>query len=123
LTGDRELLEYAFYNLLTNAIKYSPAETEVAVSTHRDGERLRLAVQDQGIGMEEKELGNVFQKFYRTRKAIDSGEAGTGIGLSIVNQIMVQHGGKIEVVSAPARGSCFTLVFPVAAPTGAGERQ
>ncbi len=123
LTGDRELLEYAFYNLLTNAIKYSPAETEVAVSTRREGERLRLAVQDQGIGMEEKELGNVFQKFYRTRKAIDSGEAGTGIGLSIVNQIMVQHGGKVEVVSAPARGSCFTLVFPVAAPAGAGERQ
>ena len=123
LSGDRELLEYAFYNLLTNAIKYSPAETEVAVSTRREGERLRLAVQDQGIGMEEKELGNVFQKFYRTRKAIDSGEAGTGIGLSIVNQIMVQHGGKVEVVSAPARGSCFTLVFPAAAPAGAGERQ
>jgi signal transduction histidine kinase len=123
LTGDRELLEYAFYNLLTNAIKYSPAETEVAVSTRREGERLRLAVQDQGIGMDEKELGNVFQKFYRTRKAVDSGEAGTGIGLSIVNQIMVQHGGKVEVVSAPSRGSCFTLVFPVAAPAGAGDRQ
>ena len=123
LTGDRELLEYAFYNLLTNAIKYSPAETEVAVSTRREGERLRLAVQDQGIGMEEKELGNVFQKFYRTRKAIDSGEAGTGIGLSIVNQIMLQHGGKVEVVSAPGQGSCFTLVFPVAATAGAGERQ
>lgn len=123
LTGDRELLEYAFYNLLTNAIKYSPAETEVAVYTRREGERLRLAVQDQGIGMDEKELGNVFQKFYRTRKAIDSGEAGTGIGLSIVNQIMVQHGGKVEVVSTPARGSCFTLVFPAAAPAGAGDRQ
>jgi signal transduction histidine kinase len=123
LTGDRELLEYAFYNLLTNAIKYSPAETEVAVSTRREGERMRLAVQDQGIGMDEKELGNVFQKFYRTRKAIDSGEAGTGIGLSIVNQIMVQHGGKVEVVSALGRGSCFTLVFPAAAPAGAGERQ
>ena len=73
--------------------------------------------------MDEKELGNVFQKFYRTRKAIDSGEAGTGIGLSIVNQIMVQHGGKVEVASAPGRGSCFTLVFAAAAPAGAGDRQ
>jgi signal transduction histidine kinase len=119
LSGDRELLEYAFYNLLTNAVKYSPANTEIAVSASRNREWLRLAVRDQGIGMDEKELGNVFQKFYRTRKAIDSGEAGTGIGLSIVSEIVNQHGGRVEAASTVGQGSCFTLVLP-AEPAGLG---
>lgn len=112
LLGDRELMEYAFYNVLTNAVKYSPSKTEVTVYGARAGERLEVSVRDQGIGMDQKEVGKIFQKFYRTRKAEQSGESGTGIGLSIVEQIVVQHGGKIEVESAPGRGSCFTLVLP-----------
>jgi signal transduction histidine kinase len=117
LTGDRELMEYAVYNLLTNAIKYSPAETTVRVSGAFDGAALRLAVADQGIGMDRKELKKIFTKFYRTRKAEASGEAGTGIGLSIVEQIVAHHGGRIEVASRPGEGSCFTLVLPATAPT------
>jgi signal transduction histidine kinase len=114
LIGDRELLEYAFYNLLTNAIKYSPAETEVTVAGRRDNGHFRLSVRDQGIGMEKKEVREIFKRFYRTNKAIASGEAGTGIGLSIVEQIVSHHGGRIEVESAPGKGSCFTLVLPAA---------
>jgi signal transduction histidine kinase len=113
LTGDRELMEYAFYNLLTNAIKYSPSKTEVTVYGGREGERFEVSVRDQGIGMDQKEVRNIFQKFYRTRKAEQSGEVGTGIGLSIVEQIVLQHGGKIEVTSTPGKGSCFTLILPV----------
>jgi signal transduction histidine kinase len=112
LIGDRELMEYAIYNLLTNAVKYSPAETEVTVSARRDDGRLRLSVKDQGIGMDRHEVRKIFQRFYRTRKAEASGETGTGIGLSIVEQIVTHHGGKIEVTSAPGKGSCFTLVLP-----------
>ncbi len=112
LAGDRELMEYALYNLITNAIKYSPADTEVAVGGRVESGRLRLWVRDQGIGMDEKELKNIFRKFYRTKKAEASGEAGTGIGLSIVAQIVTYHGGKIEVSSSPGAGSCFTLVVP-----------
>jgi signal transduction histidine kinase len=112
LAGDRELMEYAFYNLITNAIKYSPADTEVTISGQRDGDNLSVSVKDQGIGMDEKELRNIFQKFYRTRKAEASGEAGTGIGLSIVEQIVDLHGGKISVASVPGKGSCFTLTVP-----------
>jgi signal transduction histidine kinase len=113
LRGDRELMEYAVYNLLTNAVKYSPAETLVTVSAQRDHDTLRVAVRDQGIGMDEKELRSIFQKFYRTKKAEASGEAGTGIGLSIVEQIVAHHGGRMEVTSAPGQGSCFTMVLPV----------
>jgi signal transduction histidine kinase len=112
LSGDRELMEYACYNLLTNAIKYSPQRTQVTVSVFKDDSRVRIAVQDQGIGMDQKEVKQIFQKFYRTKKAEESGEAGTGIGLSIVHQIVEQHGGRIEVISQPGAGSCFTLVMP-----------
>jgi signal transduction histidine kinase len=61
--------------------------------------------------MDAKELRQIFQKFYRTKRAEASGEAGTGIGLSIVEQIVQHHGGKMEVTSQPGQGSCFTVVF------------
>ena len=111
LTGDRELMEYAFYNLLTNAVKYSPAGTHISVSAELQGNELRLAVRDQGIGMDAKELKNIFRKFYRTQRAEQSGEVGTGIGLSIVEQIVTHHGGRMEVVSEPGKGSCFTMIL------------
>jgi len=117
--GDRELIEYACYNLLTNAVKYSPQRTEVTVAASKDQGFVRIAVKDQGIGMDQKEVKQIFQKFYRTKKAEESGEAGTGIGLSIVQQIVEQHGGQIEVTSQPGAGSCFTLVLPAAVPTAA----
>jgi signal transduction histidine kinase len=114
LSGDRELMEYACYNLLTNAVKYSPQRTEVTVSARRNEGIVGIAVKDQGIGMDQKEVRQIFQKFYRTRKAEESGEAGSGIGLSIVQQIVEQHDGRIDVTSEPGAGSCFTLVLPAA---------
>jgi len=121
LLGDRELMEYAVYNLITNAVKYSPPETQVLVTASRKGDRLHLAVRDQGIGMDEKELKRIGTKFYRTRGAEKSGEAGTGIGLSIVHQIVEHHGGRMEVSSAPGRGSCFTIIVPLHAAKPAAE--
>lgn len=112
LTGDRELMEYAIYNLMTNAIKYSPPATTVRVFGEDErGDRVRLSVVDEGIGMDKKEVGRIFEKFYRTRRAEQSGEQGTGIGLSIVEQIVTSHGGVIEVESEPGKGSRFTLLL------------
>jgi signal transduction histidine kinase len=116
LTGDRELMEHACYNLLTNAVKYSPQRTQVTISGWRENGHISVAVKDQGIGMDHKEVKQIFRKFYRTPKAEESGEAGTGIGLSIVQQIVEQHGGRIDVISRPGAGSCFTLVLPAPAP-------
>ncbi|HWD00037.1 MAG TPA: CHASE2 domain-containing protein [Candidatus Sulfopaludibacter sp.] len=121
-TGDRELMEYACYNLLTNAVKYSPRQTQVTISTRLDDRHIRIAVKDQGIGMDQKEVKQIFQKFYRTKKAEESGEAGTGIGLSIVQQIVEQHSGVIEVTSQPGVGSCFTLVLPASVATAVERR-
>jgi signal transduction histidine kinase len=115
ITGDRELMEYAVYNLLTNAIKYSPSGTRVSIAAgpgdDNKEDQVRLWVEDQGIGMDKREVGRIFEKFYRTKRAVQSGEAGTGIGLSIVEQIIVQHGGSIHVESEPGKGSRFTLVL------------
>jgi signal transduction histidine kinase len=110
--GDRELMEYAVYNLLTNAVKYSPVETKVDVTASlRDG-LLSVAIQDEGIGMTAEELKKIGQKFYRTTRAEQSGEVGTGIGLSIVQQIVNHHGGRLKVTSSPGHGSCFTMLVP-----------
>jgi signal transduction histidine kinase len=111
LKGDRELMEYAVYNLLTNAVKYSPPQTRVKVFGEDERDSVRLSVEDQGIGMDRKEVSRIFEKFYRTVRAEQSGEAGTGIGLSIVEQIVTQHGGAIYVESEPGKGSRFTLVL------------
>jgi signal transduction histidine kinase len=112
VNGDRELMEYALYNLLTNAVKYSPADRHVSVGAVLEHEFLRISVQDQGIGMDAKEIKSIFRKFYRTKKAEASGEVGTGIGLSIVEQIVTHHGGRMEVESTPGFGSTFTIVVP-----------
>ena len=74
--------------------------------------------------MDQKELKQIFRKFYRTSKAEQSGEAGTGIGLSIVQQIVEQHGGTIHVTSQPGVGSCFVMAVPAARATApaAAER-
>ncbi|MGC4055852.1 MAG: ATP-binding protein, partial [Paludibaculum sp.] len=100
------------YNLMTNAVKYSAPETDVLVSAVQTSGGISISVRDHGMGMDAGEVKNLFRKFYRTRKAEQSGEIGTGIGLSIVQQIVVLHGGHVEVESAPGAGSTFTVVLP-----------
>lgn len=112
LRGDRELLEYALYNLITNAIKYSPEGSAVTVAAAVTNGRATLTVRDQGMGMTQDEVRRLFRKFYRTERAQKAGIQGTGIGLSIVGQIVELHKGKVLVESAPDQGSTFTVVLP-----------
>src|SRR5262249_1117461 len=95
------------------------SDTEVNVDSQWKQGQLRVAVRDQGIGMDEKELKQIGAKFYRTRRAEQSGESGSGIGLSIVSQIVTHHGGKMEGTSAPGKGSCFTIIVPARRPATA----
>ena len=68
------------------------------------------------MGMDAQEVKNLFRKFYRTRRAEQSGEMGTGIGLSIVQQIVSVHSGRVDVASEPGKGSTFTVVLPAQRP-------
>ena len=119
--GDRELLEYACYNLLTNAIKYSPAHTSITVRARLDRERISLAVEDRGYGMDPSEIKDIFRKFYRTPRARQLPESGTGLGLAIVEEIVAQHRGSIAVESRVNEGSRFTLSLPRAGNQEAGS--
>ena len=114
LWGDKEFLEYACYNLITNAVKYSPASTTIIVRAWHDTEKVYISVEDRGYGMDETEIKQIFGKFYRTKKALKSGVDGSGLGLAIVEEIVVRHGGSIEVESRVNRGSRFTLSLPSA---------
>jgi signal transduction histidine kinase len=114
LSADRELMEYTLYNLLTNAIKYSPPGKQVVVEAAARRTSVTLVVRDQGIGMDEEDMKHLFTRFFRSKRAAESGEKGTGIGLVIVEQIVAQHGGRIEVASKPGEGSAFTVHLPQA---------
>lgn len=114
IEADNTLLEQAVQNLVSNALKYSPAGSPVTVHATRVGGDIVIEVADQGVGVPEDELGSLFRRFYRARTA--EGIPGTGIGLSFAAQIMDLHQGRIEVNSAEGRGSTFILRFPFRRP-------
>jgi signal transduction histidine kinase len=108
---DAGRLEQVVENLVGNAVKYSPADTEVEVDAWRDEERVVIAVRDRGAGMSEDQQRQLFAPFGRLG---GSGVPGTGLGLYVSRGIVVAHGGTITVASAPGRGSTFRVEIPVA---------
>jgi two-component system sensor histidine kinase SenX3 len=111
--GDEELLITALRNLLDNAVAYSPDKTKVVVSTHMAGQGIvALSVSDQGIGIPERDLERIFERFYRVDPARSRVTGGTGLGLAIVKHVTAAHGGKVTVTSKEGQGSTFTLRLP-----------
>jgi signal transduction histidine kinase len=108
VSADAELLGFAVYNLLTNAIKYSPRDSVVQVVTAPG----MLSVADRGEGIEPSEQARVFERFYRQKAHRQGAQPGAGVGLALVKEIVTQHGGSIEVESVPGRGSRFTIRLP-----------
>lgn len=123
--GDASLIVTAVRNLLDNAVRYSEPHTRVSVGVSldpADSGLVRIAVVDQGIGIEPEDQGRVFERFFRVDRARSRATGGTGLGLAIVKHVAANHGGTIELWSAPGRGSTFTLVLPRLIPDeGAGR--
>jgi two-component system sensor histidine kinase SenX3 len=112
--GDEDLLVTALRNLLENAVAYSPEQTRVVVSTRRlDRDTAEISVTDQGIGIPERDLERIFERFYRVDPARSRATGGTGLGLAIVKHVMAAHGGKVLVWSQEGAGSTFTLRLPL----------
>ncbi len=111
--GDEELLVTALRNLLDNAVAYSPEKTRVVVSTKRVSPvAVELSVADQGIGIPERDLERIFERFYRVDPARSRVTGGTGLGLAIVKHVTAAHGGQVTVTSKEGAGSTFTLRLP-----------
>jgi two-component system, OmpR family, sensor histidine kinase SenX3 len=112
--GEEELLVTALRNLLENAVVYSPERTRVVVCTRRSGDRgAEISITDQGIGIPERDLERIFERFYRVDPARSRATGGTGLGLAIVKHAAAAHGGSVTVKSVEGSGSTFTLWLPL----------
>ena len=110
---DKAAIGDAIENLLDNAIKYSPPDSEVSIHIHSAGNEARVEVSDQGIGIEKSDIPRIFDPFFRGRRGDMKSVKGTGLGLALVKAAAAAHGGDVEVSSAPNRGSRFTLRLPI----------
>jgi two-component system, OmpR family, sensor histidine kinase SenX3 len=110
--GDMSQLHMAISNLIQNAINYSPESTRVGVAVTCSEDLVEFTVTDQGVGIPEKDLERIFERFYRVDPARSRETGGTGLGLSIVKHVASNHGGDISVWSLEGQGSTFTLRLP-----------
>jgi signal transduction histidine kinase len=116
INGDAPRLEQVWYNLLQNAIKYSPEGGTVTVRITADEQQACVAVTDQGIGIPRAALTHLFEMFYRASNAQDENIKGMGVGLSVSQHIVELHGGSLTATSSEGQGSTFTAHLPLAKP-------
>lgn len=110
--GDARQLLSAIGNLVENAVKYSDDHGVVQVRTRVDDRYVEIMVTDQGVGIPERDLGRIFERFYRVDRARSRETGGTGLGLSIVRHVASNHGGDVLVSSQEGEGSTFVLRLP-----------
>lgn len=112
--GDGPRLTQVFTNLIGNAVKYSPNESEVHVSAQRKDAMLRITVRDNGFGIAPEDQARIFDRFFRVRRPETREIEGTGLGLAIVKKLVEAHGGEIGVDSHLGEGTAFYITLPLA---------
>ncbi|SFS42120.1 HAMP domain-containing sensor histidine kinase [Marininema halotolerans] len=111
--SDEEGVNRIFYNLIANALKYSPPGTPIKVKGKSTGDVIQISIQDFGIGISEEEQTHIFERLYRVDKSRNQKYGGTGLGLYISQEIVKTLGGNIEVESSLGHGSTFTVNLPI----------
>ena len=114
VNGDRERIEQVVMNIVSNAIKYTPDGGRIEIRAGRSGKNVYVRVSDNGIGIPEKDLPRLFERFYRVDKARSRESGGTGLGLSIAKEIINQHKGDIRIESVYGEGTDVTITLPAA---------
>lgn len=111
IPGVRQVIFEVIYNLCDNAIKYNRKNGKVDVSVKQDADTATLTVSDTGIGIPQKDLKRIFERFYRVDKSHSKSVGGTGLGLSIVKHAALLHDAKVNVQSRLGEGTVMTVVF------------
>ena len=112
--GDRERIEQVLMNIVSNAIKYTPDGGKIQIAAGVSGKNVFVRVSDNGIGIPEKDLPRLFERFYRVDKARSRESGGTGLGLSIAREILKEHKGDIRIESVYGEGTDVTITLPIA---------
>lgn len=113
MLADPGKLAQVCYNIIENAIKYTPDGGKISVTLRRMGRDAVLEIEDNGVGIPKDDVAHVFDRFYRVDKARSRDTGGTGLGLSIVQQIVRLHAGSVTVASEQGKGTTFTVQLPV----------
>lgn len=111
--GNLAELESAFGNLITNAVKYTPANGLIKIRWRQDDQGAHLSVTDNGIGIDPRHIPRLTERFFRPDNSRVAQTGGTGLGLAIVKHVLIRHKGRLEIQSALGKGSTFTCHFPV----------
>jgi signal transduction histidine kinase len=119
--GDELRLDQVARNLISNAVKYSPAGSTVTLSIHSANGQAQLAVADNGPGIDAAALPHLFERYYRTEASSVQAPGGLGVGLYVVYEIVRLHGGDVQVASQLGQGSTFRVVLPLAEAQGARD--
>jgi two-component system phosphate regulon sensor histidine kinase PhoR len=112
VTGNEQELRSAFGNLVSNAVRYTPAGGRITLAWERRGTEGVFSVQDTGIGIEREHLPRVTERFYRVDRSRSRETGGTGLGLAIVKHVLTRHQATLEIESEVGRGSRFSVIFP-----------
>ncbi|KPJ68007.1 MAG: ATPase [Coxiella sp. DG_40] len=111
--GNKEELRSMISNIIYNAVKYTPANGHIYIDWHRDKNKAYLSIQDTGIGIAQKHIPRLTERFYRVDKARSRASGGTGLGLAIVKHVLLRHNAQLKIASELGKGSTFTCVFPL----------
>ncbi len=114
INADMTALSQAIQNLIVNSVKYGNGSSWLRLSAENGDGKVKIVVEDRGIGISKSDLRQIFEPFYRAKDVVDAQIHGNGLGLSLVKRIAEAHGGRVFVQSEPGKGSKFTIALPVA---------